>query len=139
MDDLASQHGCFMKALEEQRQYPRFQIPGLMAYTVVKRGWPRSPLIGDIVDICIGGLSFCYVAKERCRDAPSDLDILLTDGGFHLDEMRLEVIWHFKSADEVFLDVPTWRCGARFVDLTDEQQSDLRYFIQFHTTADPEA
>ena len=67
--------GLVAKALVERRQYPRFQIPGLMAYAVVKRGWLRSPVMGDIVDIGMGGMSFCYVARGKSLSKPSHLDI----------------------------------------------------------------
>ena len=123
----------------EQRNHLRFEIPGLAAYAVLKRGWPRSPVIGDISDICVGGLSFCYPSTESRTHRLSHLNILLTDGSFQLNTVQFEVIWDCRSESEVFAGVPTRRCGVRFLGLTDEQKSDLRYFIQFHTTADPEA
>ena len=123
----------------EQRNHLRFQIPGLTAYAVLNRGWPRSPVIGDINDICVSGLSFCYPSTESRINGLSHLNILLTDGSFQLNTVPFEVIWDCNSGSEVFAGVPTRRCGVRFLDLTDEQKRDLRYFIQFHTTADPEA
>ncbi len=128
--------------LTERRQYPRFQISDLTAYAVAKRGWPRFPVIGDIVDICTGGLSFCYAATERWTYRLSGLDILLTDGSFHLDKLRLRPIWDFEmpgEESEICVGVAARRCGVKFLDLTDDQKSDLRCFIQFHTAADPES
>ena len=128
------------RALVERRQYTRFHIAGLMGYAVVKRGWLRSPVMGDIVDIGMGGLSFRYVARGKPRYKPSHLDILLTDGSFHLERIPLEThLWDFEMDNETSVRFPTRRCGVKFGDLTDDQKSGLRYFIQFHTTADPEA
>jgi hypothetical protein len=111
-----------------------------MGYAVVKRGWLRSPVMGDIVDIGMGGMSFRYIAKGKSLSKPSHIDILLTDGSFHLDRVPLDTSsWDFETDSETSVRFPTKRCGVKFGDLTDNQKSALRYFIQFHTTADPEA
>lgn len=129
-----------MKEPGEQRQYARFHVPGEMGYAVVKRGWLRSPMIGDIVDIGMGGMSFRYIAGGKSLSKPSHLDILLTDGSFHLDGMPLDTFsWDLEMEGERSSGFTTKRCGVKFGDLTDKQECGLRYFIQRYTTADPEA
>ena len=129
-----------MKELVERRRYPRFQIAGFMGYVVAKRGWLPFPVMGDIVDIGMGGVSFHYVARGKPRYKPSHLDILLTEGGFHLYRVPLETFsWDFDMESERSVGFTTRRSGVKFGNLTDNQKSDLRHFIQFHTTADPEA
>jgi hypothetical protein len=127
-----------MKKSDEQRQYARFQVPGLSAYAVVRRNWPRSPVLGDIIDVGGGGLSFRYVAKGNESIRSSELDILLTDGSFYLDKVPLRTVSDFEIDSDPSVGFSTRRCCVQFEDLTDDQMSDLRYFIRSYTTADPE-
>jgi c-di-GMP-binding flagellar brake protein YcgR len=128
------------KELVERRQYARFHIASLMGYAVVKRGWLPFPVMGNIVDISMGGVSFHYVARGKPRYKPSQLDILMTDGSLHLDRVPLETFsWDFEMETERSVGFTTRQCGVKFGNLTDGQKWALRHFIQFHTTADSEA
>jgi hypothetical protein len=135
----ASCQGSKIQRPLEQRQYARFHVPGLGAYAVFRRHWPRSPVMGEIIDVGSGGLSFCYATNgiETCK--PSELDILLTDGSFSLTGLPFKTISDMPLEDEGSLCLATRRCGVQFHDLTDHQRSSLMYFIQAYTTADPEA
>jgi hypothetical protein len=128
-----------MEAPFEYRQYARFQVPGVSAYAVFRRQWPRSPVVGEIIDVGSGGLSFCYTASRKGVSRPSGLDILLTDGSFSLNNVPLRIITDIELETEESSGFATRRCGVQFGDLTDEQKSNLLYFIQTYTTADPEA
>ncbi|MDY6988270.1 MAG: hypothetical protein SWQ30_09460 [Thermodesulfobacteriota bacterium] len=123
----------------EQRQYARFQVPGLGAYAVFRRHWPRSPVMGEIVDVGNGGLSFCYATNDEASWKPSELDILLTDGSFSLNRLPFKPVSDVRLENHASLGFAIRRCGVQFQDLTDHQRSDLMYFIQAYTTADPEA
>jgi len=123
----------------EQRQYVRFRVPGVGAYAVFRRHWPRSPVMGEIIDVGSGGLSFSYTTNEEDPCRPSHLDILLTDGSFSLNRLPFNLISDVPLEDEASLGFSTRRCGVQFQDLTDHQRSNLMYFIQAYTTADPEA
>ena len=128
------------RELVERRQYARFNIASLMGYAVVKRGWLPFPVMGNIVDISMGGVSFCYVARGEPRYKPSQLDILMTDGSLHLDGAPLETFsWDFEMEREGSVGFTTRQCGVKFGTLTDSQKWALRHFIRFHTTADSEA
>ncbi|MDY6952245.1 MAG: hypothetical protein SWE60_12085 [Thermodesulfobacteriota bacterium] len=148
-DDRRGQHadehakvpsrGITMKTPIEQRQYARFRVPGLGAYAVFRRHWPRSPVMGEIVDVGNGGLSFCYTTNDKQTWKPSELDILLTDGSFSLNRLHFRLVTDVALEDEASIGFATRRCGVQFQDLTDYQRSNLMYFIQAYTTADPEA
>ena len=129
-----------MKQLVEQRRHPRFQVPILSAYVVVTRHGPRSPIVGNIVDIGMGGVSFRYITREERPYESSHLDILLPDGSFHLDRVPVRTVSSdIEVENETAANISTRRCSVKFGDLTDEQKSDLTHFIQTHTTADPES
>ncbi len=123
----------------EQRQYTRFQVPASAAYAVVKRPWPRSPVIGGILDISMGGLAFEYVAKEKETTPSSQLDILFTDGTFHLDELSLKTISDLETESPAPVGFASRRCHVQFKNLTDDQMLGIMYLIQTHTMADPES
>ncbi|MDY6952441.1 MAG: PilZ domain-containing protein [Thermodesulfobacteriota bacterium] len=123
----------------ERRQHARFNVNGVRAYAMVRRDWPPSPLMGNIVDIGIGGLSFHYIGKERPSSASSYLDILLGNSGFCLHEMPVRTISDIEADPAPGIRPGTRQCGLQFGDLTEEQKSHVRYFIQAYTTADPEA
>jgi len=127
-----------MKQAAEQRQFARFQVPGLSAYAVVRGNWPRPPVMGDIIDIGSGGLSFRYTGEKKQSIQSSELDILLTDGSFYLNKVPLKKVSEVEIDADPSFGILTRRCCVQFGDLTDDQESDLRYFIRSYTTADPE-
>ena len=127
-----------MKKVGEQRQFARFQVPGLSAYAVVRRNWPRPPIMGDIIDIGSGGLAFRYTAKGKQSIQSSELDILLTDGSFYLNKVPLKTVSDLEIEGDASVGYSTRRCCVQFESLTDDQKSNLRYFIRSYTTADPE-
>lgn len=128
-----------MKEIDYQRRWARFRVPSDSAYTVFKCHRFRPSLMGNIVDIGLGGLSFRYIADEKCSSRSSQIDILLTDGSFHLNKVQVKTISDFEIDGETPVGFEARQCGVQFGDLTDNQKSDLRYFIQTHTTADPES
>jgi len=127
------------EVLLERRQHARFNVNGIRAYAMVRRHWPPAPIMGDIVDICMGGLSFHYIGTEKQSSRSSYLDILLGNSGFFLHKVPVKTISDVESDPATGVGTGTRRCGIQFGDLTEEQKFHLRYFIQAHTTADPEA
>jgi c-di-GMP-binding flagellar brake protein YcgR len=128
-----------MKEIVNKRRYVRFQVPAYSAYAVFRRHWPRSSIMGSIVDISLGGLAFRYIPSPNASNRSSHIDILLTDGSFCLNKVPVQTIADFEIDSETsILGLETRRCGVQFGDLTDNQKSEVRYFIQTHVTADPE-
>jgi len=138
-DETGSWNVFFMKKLVNERRCVRFQVPSDSAYAVLRRRWPRSSIMGSIVDISLDGLSFRYIASPKASNRSSHIEILLTDGSFYLNKVPVKTISDFEIDSETSFGFETRRCSVQFGDLTDNQKSDLRYFIQTHTTADPEA
>ena len=128
-----------MKEIVHQRRWARFQVPSESAYAVIKPHQFSPPLKGPIVNIGLGGLSFRYFADKKFASKSSQIDILLTDGSICLNKVRVNTISDFAIDSETPVGSETRQCGLQFGDLTDNQKSDLRYFIQTYTTADPES
>jgi len=129
-----------MKEVVEQRRHARFRVPVLSAYVMLPRPGPRSPIVGNIVDIGMGGVSFCYITRDERPYSSSHLHILLPDRSFLLDSMPVRTVSSdFQLEHQTPVNISTRRCGVTFGDLTDDQKWDLTYFIRTLTTADPEA
>jgi hypothetical protein len=94
--------------------------------------------MGDIIDIGSGGLSFRYTAEKEQSIRSSELDILLTDGSFYLNKVPLKTVSDVELEGDPTSGLSTRRCCVQFGDLTNDQKSDLRYFIRSYTSADPE-
>lgn len=127
------------KGLAERRRRERFKVRG-GAFAVLR---PRSEIlgqvidiVGEIVDIGQGGLTFRYIAGEDRSHHPFELDIVLAGDDFRLDKIS------FRSASDRPMAGP-WsfsattmrRQGVQFGRLTDDQKAQLQYFIQTYATA----
>jgi c-di-GMP-binding flagellar brake protein YcgR len=128
-----------MKEILNKRRYVRFQVPAYSAYAAFRLHWPCSSIMGNIVDISLGGLAFRYIPSPKASNRSSHIDILLTDGSFCLNKVPVQTISDFEIDSETSIGLETRRCSVQFGDLTDNQKSDLRYFIQTYASADPEA
>jgi c-di-GMP-binding flagellar brake protein YcgR len=127
-----------MKVAVEQRRHPRFHVPALSAYVMLPSR-PQSPMVGNIEDIGLGGMSFrCVAVNERPRRS-SRMCILMPDRSFCLEDIPVRSVSSKKEfQDKGPAKITTRRCGVRFGELTTTQKSHLAYFIRKHTTADPE-
>jgi c-di-GMP-binding flagellar brake protein YcgR len=124
-----------MKGIVNLRRCARFQVSCDSAYVVLRRHWPRSSIIGNIVDISLGGLSFRYIASKKFSYKPSHIDILLSDGSFRLNKVRVHSVSDLEVDSETSFGLETRRHSMQFGELTQSQISQLQYFILNHTTA----
>ncbi len=126
-----------MKGMVERREHNRFRAEN-GATAVFRRPWPRSFTLGQIIDVSMGGLAFRYIADRVRSRGSHELEIVWGDCSSRLDNIPFKTISDCEMHSKASLNFATRRCGMQFMDLTDKQKSDLRYFIQNHTTADPE-
>jgi c-di-GMP-binding flagellar brake protein YcgR len=110
------------KKLVERRKHRRIQIKS-GAFVGVG---PHFDQVGPLIDISMGGLSFCYMARQKQPNGLS-LDIFLTDRDFYLSYLPFKAISDFRT-----LATNTRRCSVQFGDLTQSQISHLESFIQNH-------
>lgn len=97
-----------------------------------------DPGIGQILDISVDGLAFCYMSSsERCFEEQFKLDILCEYSGrrsFNLEGVSCNVIADFEidnglSSEELGNEIGSKRCGVQFVKLTQKQSLLLEQFI----------
>jgi len=91
-------------------------------------------IIGMIMDISKGGLSFQYIFDGREVSGSVMVDILRKGKAFHLKNVPFKVTSDFPVDKKVPFSTITLRhCGGKFRVLTDEQTSQLDHFLNNHT------
>lgn len=94
----------------------------------------RPQRMGQIIDICLDGLSFSYVRNGLPANGPLALDILSADTGFYLKGLAFEPVWDQGAADEIDTEyVPLRHCGLRFQAPDPSQRRQLSLFMRQHT------
>jgi hypothetical protein len=110
----------------ERRKHKRFRVQNGSFAALC----PQFSILGQIIDISTGGLSFRYVASEERSKESSQLRILLTDGSFCFDKIPFEAVWDTPMPREFSFGAITLRqCGVQFGELTHGQKLDLQYFM----------
>ena len=122
------------KDLVERRGHKRFEVKE-GAFASLKG--PVSKL-GQITDISRGGLAFRYIDTGVRPARLFDLEISLTDNTFRLKEVSCKSISDSEITNEFhFSSITMRRLGVQFEKLTQDQNSQLEYFIQNHTIGEP--
>ncbi len=111
----------------EQRKDKRFHLKE--GAFVIPRA--RSRKLWQIMDISQGGLAFQYVANgERVYDS-SDLDIAYSGASFYLEKVPFKAVSDLKVENGIrWSSLKLRRCGIQFGELTRNQASLLKEFIQ---------
>ena len=121
----------------ERREHKRFEVRS-GAFAVLSTPESRfTKRVGQIIDISMGGLAFCYIATEEPSNGESELKIITTNNGFHLDRLPSRTVSDFETPDESpFTSISMRRSGLQFGRLTEEQISMLEHFILQHTVGE---
>ena len=119
----------------ERRKHKRFQVED-GALAVLKPPWPHSIRLGQIIDISMGGLAFRCIAGEDRFNGSSELSVIFANHAFYLHKLPIKTISDLETARMPFGSMTPRRRSVQFGKLRDEQVSQLRYFIQKHTTAE---
>jgi hypothetical protein len=91
---------------------------------------PQAEVLGQMLDISTGGLSFCYIDSVFEESPSSELLILLSKPRFCLDKIPYQTVADFPIRNEFsFSSIPVRRRCVRFQPLNREQQSHLKWFI----------
>jgi c-di-GMP-binding flagellar brake protein YcgR len=91
----------------------------------------NANVLGQIIDISRGGLSFRYMDNGMIEDQEDLLTILSTDQQFYLVNIPFQTV-----SDFALVNIPTFssiimrRRGVRFRDLDEEQARRLEEFIR---------
>lgn len=79
------------------------------------------------------GLSFHYIGREEPLAESAELSIFSPDNNFYLFTIPCRVISDLKLYKENPGTMTMRRCGVQFQDLTDQQASQIDYFIRNYT------
>ena len=124
--------------LVEQRKHTRYEVP---TGSFVAIG-PNNTILGQIIDISMGGVAFRYVDSRKPTDG-SHLDIFLTERDFCLGKVPIKTVSDYEITNTVackIIDgIPRCcrimkRSSVQFGELTRHQRSQLEWFIQNHNT-----
>ncbi|RZB33523.1 MAG: hypothetical protein SRB2_03952 [Desulfobacteraceae bacterium Eth-SRB2] len=113
----------------EKRKFTRFRTQD-NAFAALRGDFTK---VGKIYDISLNGLAFRYLAEEMSEEEYTQVDIFLSDNGFHLPAVPCTVIYHLKESTSGSLSISPYRCGLSFKHLNEEVQNKLDYFLNNHT------
>ena len=104
---------------------------GEIAFAVIK----SKPIkMGQIVNISKEGLAFHYLDRQRGPNGLFKMDILFAQNAFYLDRLLFKPIFDIEIDTDLPLNSFTIRkCGVQFGELSQQQRSQLEYFICNYT------
>ena len=118
----------FAVSSQEKRQHMRY--PALDGAIVALN--PKAEILGQIIDIGLGGLSFRYIDTEVEAPPSQELLILLNKPRFFLENLPYRKVTDKELPNEfIFSAVSVRRMGVEFGNLTDTQRTQLEDFILY--------
>ena len=93
---------------------------------------PKAEILGQMIDIGLGGLSFRYIESVTDPAPSTELVILLNKPRFFMDRIPYRMVTDHELPNEfIFSAVPVRRMGVEFGDLTEAQRAQLEDFILY--------
>ena len=115
---------------KDRRKFERFRLKE-PTFSELKG---NTTVIGEIVDVSMGGLSSRYVGNETLTEGIFKLTVYNTEKGFILRNIPVEIVADQVLPPEELLSATIIsRCGVRFIELPKAQESELENFMQNHT------
>ncbi|MFZ5570135.1 MAG: PilZ domain-containing protein [Thermodesulfobacteriota bacterium] len=117
-----------MEACADRRKSRRFPVEG----TAIAVFQPYPILMGQVIDISMGGLAFHYLQEKKCTDHPpqAELTIICSDGT-KLERIPYRIVSDIDLSPMLsFVSKPLRRASLQFGDLTDSQAASLSLFIE---------
>ena len=122
--------------LVEQRKLKRFRPPKSSFVWLST----DDSAVGQIMDMSMGGLGVQYIGDEFPNE--SRLDIFSVEYNFHVRQVPFKTVSNSVIYGKTLLRIDDGvhpsaramrRSGIQLGELTDEQMSQVKYFIQNHT------
>ena len=111
----------------ERRRYTRFKAKD---DAVVLISTPAERLYGFLLDISTGGISFEYIPVSKDQIETKEVNIILDGSNLRFDRLLSKSISDIEIEESNYTPVKMRRRGVQFVGLTNEQLSNLEWFIQ---------
>jgi c-di-GMP-binding flagellar brake protein YcgR len=119
------------KGTEEKRRYERLSA----REGIIVALKPHSNILGQMIDISIGGLSFRYIESSEATGHPSELVILIANQNFFLDKVSFKTASDIQIENNIsFSSLQMRRRGVEFVNLSFHQAALIQNLITKHTT-----
>jgi hypothetical protein len=101
---------------------------GTLGMAIIKSNPMR---MGEILDISRSGLSFRYIATNRTLTSPCEMDILCSDGDYHLTRLPIQTVEDtFIAPESPFEVLKMKRLTVKFGGLTNRQKSKLNQLLE---------
>ena len=118
----------------EERTHRRY--PGAEGAIVAVR--PRAEILGQMIDIGLGGLSFQYIDSAIDESPSEELTILMSAPRFYLDRIPYRTVADFALPQEFsFSSIPVRRRCVAFGDLSAEKRDGIKQVILYCTLIKP--
>lgn len=122
-----SQSKAYREELAERRRYTRYKSKE-DAFVLISS--ESNNLYGFLVDISKGGISFEYIPEKEDMLEPKELKIILDGTNLRFDRLSSISISDIEINDPLYTPVNIRRRSVQFVGLTQEQLSNLEWFLQ---------
>ncbi len=126
-----------MLASDEKRKHKRF-VPAGSAFVVFR---PDFRKLGPIKDISRGGLGCSYLCpvddEDPVAESPQTVDILLSRDSFYISKIPCSPVYDERESNGQESFMPNFvnrRCGLKFDQVTEEQEKQINFFLENHTT-----
>jgi hypothetical protein len=118
----------------DRRKHKRY--PGVEGAIVAVR--PRAEILGQMIDVSLGGLSFQYI-DSAIDESPSDeLTILMSTPRLYLDRIPYRTVADFALPQEFsFSSIPVRRRCVAFGHLTPEKRDGIKQLMLYCTLIKP--
>ena len=94
----------------------------------------KPAIMGQIVEMSQGGLSFDCIDQAPPSEKHLKLDILSAGEKFYLGRIKFKPVHELRTADKISISpIRMKKQGIQFVDLTFKQLSRLERFLRNHT------
>jgi hypothetical protein len=98
----------------------------------------KSSRVGRVKDISMGGLSFEHIYDEDLEGNPSKRDVSLWVDNYRMADIPCRVVYDIPISeppeyDYLSVHFKTRRCGVQFGELTENQETQLDFFLKTHT------
>jgi len=95
---------------------------------------PQSNILGQMIDIGMGGLSFRYIESHEPPGGSNELVILVASQSFFVDKVPFKTVSDIEMENNIsFSSIQMRRCSVEFVCLSLEQAVSIQNFIMKHT------
>jgi hypothetical protein len=117
------------KKSSERRKHARFKVKS-GGLALVASEWPRSTVVGDILDISTGGVAMQYVGDEPELTSLQKIGIACSNPPLYLGQFPVKSVSNFSMTKIPFGAVVPKRLSLQFGELSHDQAIHLKKYIE---------